>query len=96
MTADDKLNRLGFKLVKRDDNIGFLIYENRNADHRVELDLSSSEWVIHSTSISLMTDWYGQGERRPMGLMYDECEAFLLKIKELVEESKRERKKSRK
>ena len=96
MTADDKLKRLGFELFKKDDIIGYLVYENRNADHQVELDWDESEWIIHSSSISLMKDWYGQDERRPMGLICDECEAFLLKIKELVNESNRKRKLSRK
>ena len=82
-TVDERLKELGFELIKQDDACGIAIYEKVDDDHRVELNDCGEEFFIHSTTISEDYDDFGQLFRRPMGMSYDECKAFLDKIEEL-------------
>lgn len=87
LPADERLEQLGFFLVKQDDLCGYLIYENQIEDHRIELDHDGEEWVIHSESISKINDYYGVEIREPMGMKYDECKLILAKIEELNDDN---------
>lgn len=83
LTADEKLKQLGFVLIKQDNLVGYLVYENPDDDHCVELDFDGKEWFIHSGSMSKIQDYYGVEIREPMGIKYEECKAFLDKIDEM-------------
>lgn len=82
-TADERLMQLGFVLIEQDNQVGYLVYENPDDDHHVELDYNGEEWFIHSGSMSEIKDYDGVGIREPMGMKYEECKAFLDKIDEL-------------
>lgn len=81
--ADERLRQLGFMLIEKDNRVGYLVYENPDDDHHVELDYDGEEWFIHSGSMSKIKDYDGVEIREPMGMKYEECEAFLGKIDEL-------------
>ena len=81
--ADDRLKQLGFVLIKQDDLVGYLAYENPDDDHHVELDYDGEKWFIRSGSMSKIKDYDGVEIREPMGMKYEECKAFLDKIDEM-------------
>ena len=83
LPADERLTELWFVLMEQDDLVGYLVYENPDDDHHVELDYDGKEWFIHSGSMSKIKDYYGVEIREPMGMTYEECKAFLDKIDEM-------------
>lgn len=83
LPADERLKQLGFVLIKQDDLVGYLVYENPDDDHCVELDYNGEGWFIHSGSMSKIKDYDGVEIREPMGMSYEECKAFLDKIDEM-------------
>lgn len=83
LPADERLTELGFVLMEQDDLVGYLVYENPDDDHRVELDYDGEQWFIHSGSMSKIKDYDGVEIREPMGMTYEECKAILDKIDEM-------------
>ena len=83
LSADEQLKQLGFSLIAQDDLVGYLVYENPDDDHHMELDYDGEEWFIHSGSMSKIKDYDGVEIREPMGMKYEECKAFLDKIDEM-------------
>ena len=80
LPVDERLTELGFVLMEQDDLVGYLVYENPDDDHHVELDYDGKEWFRHSGSMSKIKDYDGVEIREPMGMTYEECKAFLDKI----------------
>lgn len=83
LPADEMLMEIGFVLMEQDDLVGYLVYENPDDDHHVELDYDGEQWFIRSGSMSKIKDYYGVEIREPMGMTYEECKAFLDKIDEI-------------
>lgn len=94
--ADKEIIKLGFELVETYDDGDGLIYENKEEDHRVQIEVDTGvdtdintydtqdcPYILFSESISTEQDWFGHEYNERMGLTYDEMKAFMSKIEEL-------------
>lgn len=81
--TDNKIQELGFTLVKYDDKIGFWLYENIKDDQRVEINFDGDDWYIHSKTISTLKNFMGDRYHECLALRYDEMKVFMNKIEEL-------------
>lgn len=65
------------------ENGGYAVYVNEEDDQRVEISFDGDRWIIYSETLSEQLDYYWHMYRSPIGMTYEECEAFLNKIDEL-------------
>lgn len=80
MVSNEKLKQLGFELTKYSETSGYWVYENTRDDQRVCISFDGQDWYITSETISTEKDWYGNQRTMPLGLKYEEVQAFIALI----------------
>ena len=86
---DEQIKALGYELNEINPVIGYMIYENKSANHEVTIEWNDDikECLIFSNSLTKDKDWFGDLYESPMALDVQEAELFIAKIKEMRNES---------
>lgn len=83
MDVNKKIEELGFKLIKCNKTCGILIYENKAAEHTIEINWTDEDEEIYLYSYHDDLDDFGHKVTYSMGMTSEECRAFLAKMDEI-------------
>ena len=83
MNVDKKIEELGFKLVEYNKTCGILIYENKAAEHTIEINWADKSEEVYLYSYHDDLDDFGHKVTYSMGMTSEECRAFLAKMDEI-------------
>lgn len=83
MNVDKKIEKLGFKVVEYNKTCNILIYENKAAEHTIEINWSDKNEEVYLYSYHDDLDDFGHKVTYSMGMTSEECRAFLAKMDEI-------------
>ena len=83
MNVDKKIEELGFKVVEYNKTCGILTYENKAAEHTIEINWSDKNEEVYLYSYHDDLDDFGHKVTYSMGMTSEECRAFLAKMDEI-------------
>lgn len=83
MNVDKKIEELGFKVVEYNKTCGILLYENKAAEHTIEINWSDKNEEVYLYSYHDDLDDFGHKVTYSMGMTSEECRAFLAKMDEI-------------
>ena len=88
MNVDKKIEELGFKVVEYDKTCNILLYENKAAEHTIEINWTDEEINQTDEEVYLYSyhddlDDFGHKVTYSMGMTSEECRAFLAKMDEI-------------
>ena len=83
MNVDKKIEELGFKVVEYNKTCNILIYENKAAEHTIEINWADKSEEVYLYSYHDDLDDFGHKVTYSMGMTSEECRAFLAKMDEI-------------
>ena len=83
MNVDKKIEELGFKVVEYDKTCNILLYENKAAEHTIEINWGDKNEEVYLYSYHDDLDDFGHKVTYSMGMTSEECRAFLAKMDEI-------------
>ena len=83
MNVDKKIEELGFKVVEYNKTCGILLYENKAAEHIIEINWTDKSEEVYLYSYHDDLDDFGHKVTYSMGMTSEECRAFLAKMDEI-------------
>lgn len=83
MNVDKKIEELGFKVVEYNKTCGIIIYENKAAEHTIEINWTDKSEEVYLYSYHDDLDDFGHKVTYSMGMTSEECRAFLAKMDEI-------------